>query len=268
MSIFEAILFGIVQGITEFLPISSTAHIIITEKILGFEFQGLGFEVLLHLSSVLAVILYYRRDLIHMVAGTIAYLKDRSAEHRTSFYFVLYLLVATIITGVLGMLLQQFIEDMMKGRAVIAAMLFLTGVFLIVIERFHDEGQRTAENMTFLDAIIVGLGQTLAVIPGLSRSGTTLIVGLWLGLDRNTAVRYSFLLSIPVILGSTVLTFSDVSADVFASIGTIPLIVAFIATFIFSLIGIKWLIEFLKRGKLVYFALYCFIVAIGVYILL
>lgn len=147
-------------------------------------------------------------------------------------------------------------------------MLFLTGVFLIVIERYHDEGKRTEADMTFIDSIIVGLGQTLAVIPGLSRSGTTLIVGLWLGLDRNTAVRYSFLLSIPVILGSTVLAFSDVSTTMFASIGTLPLIVTFVATFVFSIIGIKWLIEFLKRGKLVYFALYCFVLALCVYLFL
>lgn len=270
MSIFEAILFGIVQGITEFLPISSTAHIIITERLLGLEFPGLGFEVLLHLGSVLAVIYFYRKDLWQIIQGFFAYIKHRdyNSKHRIQFYFALYIIIATVITGVLGMILQSLIEDLIKGSTMIAVMLFLTGVFLIVIERFHDEGQRTEANMTFMDSIIVGLGQTLAVIPGLSRSGTTLIVGLWLGLDRHTAVRYSFLLSIPVILGSTVLAFSDVSTDLFASIGTLPLIITFVATFMFSIIGIKWLINFLKRGKLVYFASYCFALAVGVYLFL
>lgn len=265
MSIFEAILFGIVQGITEFLPISSTAHIVITERLLDFHFQGLGFEVFLHLGSVLAVILFYRKDLWQIIKGFFSYFTNKSSENRVQFYFTLYIIIATLITGVLGMLLQDFIDEHLKGGLLVAISLFFTGVFLIVIERFHNEGDRTEAEMTFLDSIIVGLGQALAIIPGLSRSGTTLIVGLWIGLDRDTAVRYSFLLSIPVILGSTVLAFSDVSSGVFASIGTTSLIVAFITTFIFSMIGIKWLIEFIKRGKLIYFAIYCLLLATFVY---
>lgn len=268
MSIIEAIIFGIVQGISEFLPISSTAHIVITEHLLDLHFPGLAFEVFLHLASVLAVILYFRKDLWQMINGFFSYFKKKSVENRIHFYFVIYILIATLITGVLGILLEGFIGERMKTPLMISIALFTTGLFLVIIERFHKIGNRTEKEMTLFDSIIVGLGQTIAIIPGISRSGSTLIAALWIGLDRATAVRYSFFLAVPIILGSSILALDEVSADVFASIGTASLIVAFITTFVFSLLGIKWLIEFLKRSKLIYFAAYCFVLAILVYLYL
>ncbi len=266
MSLFEALIFGIVQGITEFLPISSTAHIIITELLLGYNFPGLAFEIYLHLASVFAVMVYFRRELWAMIKGFFLYFSDRSVENRIHFYFGLYIIVATLITGSLGLLLKNLVVDVMKTPSFIAAALAVTGTALIFIERFKEYGSRNEEKMTFLDSIIVGFGQTLAVLPGISRSGSTLIAALWAGLDRDTAVRYSFLLFIPVILGSTVLAVNDVSVAIWGAIGTAPLLVSFIATFIFSLVGIVWLIDFLKRGRLLYFAVYCYLVAFLVFV--
>lgn len=266
MSIFHAIIFGIVQGITEFLPISSTAHIVITQLILGTPFPGLAFEIYLHIASILAVVIYFRKDLIAVVVGFFSYFKTRSTENRVHFLFALYIVLATLLTGGLGVLLKDFVEDTMKTPAFIAVALFVTGLGLVFIERFHRYGSRTEKDMTFVDAIIVGLAQTLAVLPGISRSGATLIAALLCGLQRDTAVRYSFLLVIPVILGSTVLAIGDVSQEVFAAIGAPALIVSFITTFIFSWLGIVLLIDFLKRSKLIYFAVYCFVVAILVFL--
>lgn len=266
MSIVEAIIFGIVQGITEFLPISSTAHIIITQNILGTPFPGLTFEIFLHLASILAVIIYFRKDLLQVIVGFFSYFKTRSEQNRVHFFFAIYIVVATIITGGLGILLKDFVGDVMKTAPFIAGALIVTGLGLVFIERVHQYGIRTVKDMTFLDAIIVGLGQTIAILPGISRSGSTLIAALLIGLDRDTAVRYSFLLVIPVILGSTVLAVGDVSKDVFAAIGTPALIVSFVTTFIFSWLGIIWLIDFLKRSKLIYFAVYCFVAAVFVYL--
>ena len=145
----------------------------------------------------------------------------------------------------------------------------MTGLFLIIIERFVRYGNRTEKDMTFLDATIIGLVQTIAIIPGISRSGSTLIAGLFAGLSRDTAVRYSFILAIPIILGSTVLAIGDfTSGSLVAEVGIAPLIVSFLATFIFSWLGIFWLIDFLKRSKLVYFAIYCFVAAIFVFFFL
>ena len=268
MSYLEAIIFGIVQGITEFLPISSTAHIILTAYILGYEFPGLAFEVFLHQASVLAIILYFRKDLIQVISGFFSYFKEKSQVNKVNFYFGLYIIVATAITGGLGLLIKDLSMEFMKSPNFIAVALAITGCLLIFIERFHKYGSRTEKDMTFLDSIIVGLAQAMAVLPGFSRSGFTLISGLLVGLSRETAVKYSFLLAIPVILGASVLAFGGVSAGMWAEIGLGPLIVAFVATFIFSMIGIIWLIDFLKKSKLVYFAAYCFIVAILIFLFL
>ncbi|RXJ03826.1 undecaprenyl-diphosphatase UppP [Anaerobacillus alkaliphilus] len=266
MSILEAILFGIVQGLTEFLPISSTAHIVITQLILGTPFPGLAFEIYLHIASILAVVIYFRKDLLAVIVGFFRYFKTKSAENRVHFLFALYIIVATFITGGLGILLKDYIGDNMKSPTFISVTLVVTGLGLVFIERFHRYGNRTEKEMTFLDSIIVGLAQTLSVLPGISRSGATLIAALVIGLNRETAVRYSFLLVIPVILGSTVLAVGDVSRDIFAAIGTPALVVSFITTFVFSWLGIIWLIDFLKRSKLIYFAIYCFVVAILVFL--
>ncbi|MED3648592.1 undecaprenyl-diphosphate phosphatase [Halalkalibacterium halodurans] len=266
MSIIEAIIIGIVQGITEFLPISSTAHIVITQFLFDYTFPGFGFEIFLHIASILAVILYFRKDLLQVIVGFFSYFKDKSEENRIQFMFAIYIIVATGITGVLGLLLEDLVGAQMKTPPFIAGALIITGTFLIIIERFFVYKDRTVKDMTLKDSIIVGLGQTLAVFPGISRSGATLITALFSGLNKETAVRYSFLLSIPVILGTSVLAIGDLlDGTLVEQVGGLPLIISFIVTFFFSWLGIIWLIDFLKRSKLIYFAFYCFALAIFVF---
>ncbi len=265
MTIFEAIIFGIVQGLTEFLPISSTAHIIIAELIFGYNFPGLAFEIFLHVASVFAVAFYFRRDLWAVIRGFFLYFREKNQENRVHFMFGIYIITATAITAILGLSLKSLVVDVMKTPPFIAGALAVTGTALIFIERFREYGSRRENKMTFLDSAIVGIGQTIAVLPGISRSGATLIAALWAGLDRDTAVRYSFLLVIPAIIGSAVLSAGDISGEIWTAIGTGPLVASFLASFIFSLVGIIWLIDFLKRGRLIYFALYCYLVAFLVY---
>lgn len=266
MSLLEAIIFGIVQGISEFLPISSTAHIIITELLFGYNFPGLAYEIFLHIASVFAVIIYFRRELGSVIRGFFLYFIEKSDTNKVHFMFGIYIIIATAITGSLGLILKNLVVDVMKTPPFIAAALAVTGTALILIERFKHYGNRKEDKMTWLDAVIVGLGQTIAVLPGISRSGSTLIVALWAGLDRDTAVRYSFLLVIPAILGSTVLAAGDLSGAIWSEIGTVSLAVSFLASFLFSIVGIIWLIDFLKKGRLLYFAIYCYIVAFLVFI--
>ncbi|SDH37080.1 undecaprenyl-diphosphatase UppP [Alteribacillus bidgolensis] len=262
MSVLEALIFGIVQGIAEFLPISSTAHIVIAQLLFGYSFPGLSFEVILHLGSIVAVVLYFRSDIIHLINAFFRFIAQRHPEDRPEFFFAIYIVIATLITGFLGLLLEDFLAESIKTPIFIASSLAITGFFLILIEKYHKIGHRTEKEMNLLDAVIVGLAQTLAVLPGISRSGSTLIAALYAGLNRKTAVRYSFLLSIPVILGSSVLAIDDLNTGALASIGTLQLIVSFIASFITSWIGIVWLINFLNKGRLIYFAIYCFLLAI------
>ncbi|MFP4083640.1 MAG: undecaprenyl-diphosphate phosphatase [Desulfonatronovibrio sp.] len=266
MSIFEAIIFGVIQGITEFLPVSSSAHIVITELLLGYQFPGLAFEIFLHLASVLAVCIYFRKDLTEIILGFFTYLIQKNKQARVQFYFGLYIITATVITAVLGVWLKDFIGDSMKTPTFISISLAVTGLFLIIIERLKVYGNRTQIDMGFKDAIIVGLGQTIAVLPGISRSGATLVTSLWVGLSRDTAVRYSFLLAIPIILGSSVLMLDRVSREIWLEIGPASLILSFICAFICSWMGIIWLIDFLKKSRLIYFAAYCLILSVLVYL--
>ncbi len=257
MTFWEALILGLVQGITEFLPISSSAHVIIMAHLMGLELPGLAVEVALHLASVLAVIVYFHRDLIRLTLGSLRYLFRKEYEHRHEFYFSLYMIVATVITGVIGLAVEKSMGDSLRSPVLIGFSLLVTGVFLVLIERFHRMGERREEHMRMTDAVIIGLGQALAVIPGISRAGSTLIVALYRGLDKDTAVRFSFLLAIPVILGTSVLALRDWQAGIFHEIGLAPLAFAFVVTFFASLAGIVWLIAFLKQSRLIYFAIYC-----------
>lgn len=266
MSYWEAIIFGIVQGLTEFLPVSSSAHIVITQHLLGITFPGLAFEIFLHLASVLAVIFYFRADLGVLICGFFRYLARRQAEDAVHFRFGLFIALATVITGGLGYLVQDHLSDNLKSPWIIASALVVTGIFLILIERIKLPNGRDAGQMRWRDAILVGLGQTVAVLPGISRSGSTLVTALWCGLERETAVRFSFLLAIPVILGSTVLAVRDFDAVLVGQIGGGPLAMAFLSSLVCSIVGIIWLIDFLKRSKLIYFAFYCFAAAAFVFL--
>ncbi|AIC94168.1 MULTISPECIES: undecaprenyl-diphosphate phosphatase [Shouchella] len=267
MTLLEAIILGLVQGITEFLPISSSAHLILVQSMFNMTFEGLSFEILLHLASVLAVILYYRKDIYEIIRGFFAFFTNRTPQNRSMFMFAVYLIVATGITGIAGILFEDYIGETFRAPIFIALALAITGLFLIIIERFVKLGNRTEKEMTIWDSIFVGLGQCLALIPGLSRSGTTLIVGMFAGLSKETAVRFSFLLSIPVILGSSVLAIRDLTSGELLEQTTVTALgLSFLVTFVASWIGIVFFINLVRKSKLVYFAVYCFVVAILVFI--
>lgn len=267
MNLFQAFVFGLVQGLTEFLPVSSTAHVVIAGKIMGVSFPGLGLEIFLHLASLLAVCLYFRKELGQVILGFLTYLVTKNPSSRSSYYFGLYILVATAITAAAGLWLESLLAGTMKSMLFISAALGLTGFFLILVERLKTYGNRMPEDMKLTDSVAVGLAQTLAVLPGISRSGATLVCALWIGLSRETAVRYSFLLSIPIIAGSSVLMLLEAGRSPEFLPPALPLISAFAASFVFSWIGIVWLIDFLKKSRLIYFAVYCFTAAIFIQLL-
>jgi len=267
MQYWEAILYGVAQGLTEYLPISSTAHVVLVSYLLGEPLPGLAFEISLHLASLLAVVAYFRSDLRRLVAGFLGYLHRRRPEDRPPFLFGCYLVVATAVTGVAGVVLMETMGERLKSPPVMAAALALTGAALVFIERIRAYGARGEREMRIGDALWVGLGQAIAVLPGISRSGSTLVVALLCGLERETAVRYSFLLALPVIVGSSILALPELQGGgVLSAIGWGPLLAAFAASFATSVAGIVWLLAFLRRGKLAWFAVYLFALALFVYL--
>lgn len=262
MTFWEAIILGLVQGLTEFLPISSTAHIIIASHLLDLSFPGLVMEIFLHIASALAVIIYFRADLWRVLFGSLYYARYRSPHYRSHFFMSLYLLTATVITGVIGLTIKGTAGEWIRSPNLMGAGLLITAFFLVALERFHRYGSREESSISWLDAILVGIGQAVAVLPGISRSGSTLITALYLGLERETAVRFSFLLAIPVILGSSILSLRHFADGGFSDIGIAPLAAAFVVSFLTSIVGIIWLINFLKKSRLIYFAIYCFLLGL------
>lgn len=267
MSVIEAFLFGLVQGLTEFIPISSTAHMVILGYILDVETPGLSFEIFLHLASLLAVLIYFRNDLFQLAVGSLrSFGTGATNDDLVARRMVTYLAVATVITGLLGVILMEALGDSIKSPPLVGCALLLTAVLLAVVERAQKAGDRGPGNISWIDAVVVGLAQTIAVVPGISRSGATLIAGLGLGLNRVTAVRFSFLLAIPVIAGSTLLAVKDISPGDVQAVGLVPLCVSFVVSFLASIASIVWLIRMLKQQRLYWFSIYLVGMAIYVFV--
>ncbi|WP_100372433.1 undecaprenyl-diphosphate phosphatase [Bacillus sp. FJAT-45037] len=258
MTWIEALFIGFIQGISEFLPISSSAHLIIFERLLNVNTGGedLTFEVFLHIASLLAVLLFFRKDLFSIAQGTYLYLVKNDHTSKAHFRFALLMMASTIVTMLVGKSLETWLGESITNTATIGASLIITGIFLILIEHGVNPGMRGVTEIKWRHALLIGLGQALAVIPGISRAGSTLVAALWCGLNKETALRYSFLLSVPIITGITILKLPELASQ-FSSGYELQLWLAFFSSFVFALVGIKWLISMVQQAKLSYFAIYC-----------
>ncbi|MDY0406186.1 undecaprenyl-diphosphate phosphatase [Virgibacillus sp. 179-BFC.A HS] len=260
-TLLKYIVLGFIQGFTEPIPISSSGHLIIFRDIFHVEIHGLSFEVLVHLGSLLAIIIIYRKDIIRLAKNSGSFLIKREEKAKQDFLFVFYLVIATLPAGIFGFLLEDKIGDISRPSTV-GITLLITCIALWTIRNLR--GKKMDGDIRLKDAIIVGLAQTVALIPGISRSGATLVAAMLLGMKQETALRFSFMLYIPVSLGAGILSFSDILHD--KNFDWIPGIVAFIVAFIASYFALKWFMGIMARGNLKYFAYYCF--AAGILVLL
>ena len=263
MGVLEAIILGIVQGLTEFLPVSSSGHLQLAKEILGVEIENnLTFDVLLHAATVLSTIVVLWSEVWWLLKGIFS--RGMNDEKR---YF-LKLVVSMIPVGIVGVLLRDHIDAMLSSQyimAVVGAMLLLTAA-LLAFAYYARPRQRTT--ISYRDAFIIGLGQAVATMPGLSRSGTTIATGLLLGNDKSAVATFSFLMVLAPILGQTLLDVMDGGMAV-TSIGVEALIAGFISAFVVGCLACRFMIDIVKRGKLIWFAIYCAVVgvvAIGTYI--
>lgn len=253
MTYIEAILLGLIQGLTEFLPVSSSGHLVILSSVLGVETQGLTFEVMVHFGTLIAVFVVFKDDIFSLIRNPFQKL-------------TLLIIVGAIPTAIMGLALEDTFEKMFGSLHIVGFSLLITGALLWVAESIK-KNNKGFKQMRYRDAIIVGIVQGVAITPGISRSGSTIAMSLILGLDRGTAARYSFLLAIPVILGATLLKTKELITE--------PAITAFYGpyltgTIVASLSGyaaIRILLKFLQEGKLKYFSVYCWLVGIGLILL-
>lgn len=252
------IVLGLVQGFTEPIPISSSGHLVIIRELFGLEIEGLSFEILVNFGSLIAVCIVYYKDIIRLIKHNIKFIITREIKYKSDFFFVVYLIVATFITGILGLVLKDYIEAHLSVPIIVGVTLLITGFFLWIIRNL--QGNKFDGDITLKDAIIVGFAQSIALIPGISRSGATIVAAMLLGMKQETALRFSFLLYIPVSLGITVLSIDDIIADPLFSTYFVPHILAFLASIIATYFALKWFMNVMARGNLIYFAIYCFIV--------
>ncbi|MGG3798792.1 undecaprenyl-diphosphate phosphatase [Metabacillus fastidiosus] len=257
--ILKMIIIGLVQGFTEPIPVSSSGHVMITSEILGLGNQGFTFAILTNTASLLAILYIYRQDIARLAINSIHYLKTKNEQYKSDFRFVCFIVIGSIPAGVLGVLLNDYIAENVS-MTTIAIMLFVTGVALWFIRNM--KGMKGEGDITIKDAFIVGLGQAVALTPGISRSGATIISAIAVGMKQDTALRFSFMLYIPVSLGGVVLGFSDFLNEPNKADLAIPYLSAFITTLLMTYIAMKWFMGIMKNGKLVYFTYYCFIVGI------
>lgn len=260
MEIFQAIILGILEGFTEFLPISSTGHLIVAERAMGYKDTAEVFTVVIQLGAIAAVIWFYRSDLIDKVKG----LLKRDAETVT---FWINWILATIPAGIMGFLLKDQLTKYAVA-ATVGVTLILGGVAIWLIENYHrakpnKTGEAELESINRIQAVKIGLFQMLALIPGVSRSGSTIMGGILSGVDRVTATAFSFYLSIPILVLAGVYQLAK-HADDLSSVegGGAALIVGTIAAFITALIAIKWLLHYVSKHDFKIFAYYRIILGI------
>ncbi len=262
MEIVQAVILGIVQGLTEFLPISSSGHLVLVQTIFDYQSTGLVFEVFVHFGTVLSVIVVFRRDIAEMVGalfrGILQPARWRDLwETDEQFKLNWLVLIGIIPAGVIGLLVEHVIDRAFQNPLLVGGMLLITALILWS-SRFTR--QNTDAQLQVGTSIVMGFAQALAIIPGISRSGSTITAGLWLRIHPETAAKFSFFLAIPVIVGASALEFLNVLHTRLSSVELWGVIFGTIAAFFSGWIAILFLMETLRKGKFSWFALYCTVI--------
>lgn len=261
--ILKYLLLGALQGVTEPIPISSSGHVVIVQQLFGLEMEGLSFETFVNTASLLAVLLVFREDIIRLASSTWSYLFKRNPqdhEQKSNFMFTVYLVIGTIPAGAAGLLFNDFIAEHFKGLHMVGYALVLTAIALFVIRNIR--GRKSDAQLSWKDALIVGLGQAVALLPGISRSGATIVTAMLIGMKQETALRFSFLLYIPISIGGAILELPELAKTDWTASLAVAYTVAFAAAFLGTFYALRWFINIMKHGKLIYFSIYCFFLAL------
>lgn len=254
MNNLEAIILGLLQGLTEFLPVSSSGHIELGKAIFGIHSaDNLLFSIVVHGATALSTIIVFRSDISSIFKGLFEF------KNNEAYQYSLKILLSMIPVGIIGVMFEKKLEAIFTGNVLfVGCMLMFTGLLLT----FTYYAKDTKKDISYGRAILIGMAQAVAILPGISRSGSTISAGLLLGVDKEKATRFSFLMVLVPILGATLLKVKDYfeNPHIADGVSTSVLIVGFLVAFLSGLAACKWMIKIVKKGKLIYFAYYCFVV--------
>lgn len=256
MGLLEALILGIIQGLTEFLPVSSSGHLELAKALLGDNSvpeESLLFTVVVHAATALSTVVVFRKDILEILKGLFQFKWNEETQ------FSVKIIISMMPAAVIGVLFNDEIEALFnKQILLVGAMLIITGLLLFLADR----AKRTEKHVGFGHSLIIGISQAIAILPGISRSGATISTSVLLGIDREKAARFSFLMVVPLILGKMAKDVMDgnISSE---TTNALPLIVGFLAAFVCGLLACTWMIALVKKSQLRYFSFYCFAVGFG-----
>lgn len=258
MSIFSTFILGVIQGLTEFLPISSSGHLIIFPEIFGWEKQSLVFDTTLHLATSLSLLVFFWKDIIAIFGALVTDLaKNRSSlkHYSRESKLGLKILIASIPVGLVGFFSEKYLESFFRGLGSVASFLILGSVLMYIGEKSLKNRLIVKDEISFLKSFKVGLFQVLSLLPGVSRSGSTISAGMIYGLSRKEAAKFSFLISIPVVMGAGIFKLVT-SLGYFSAADVVPMFVGFISSFLMGIFAIKFMLRFVRDNKLYPFIFY------------
>lgn len=248
MTLFEAIILGTIQGLTEFLPISSSGHLVLGQMILDVKIQGNEFEVVTHLGTLVSVLCIFWKEILSLILN----ITDKNTRE-----YIFYIILGTIPAAIIGFGAKSYISELFDSVQLVSVALMVTGLILF----FSQKVKKNSLTIDANKALLIGITQAIAIIPGISRSGITICTALALGMSGKNAAKFSFLLAIPVISGAGLLLALDSQSNI-TLIPLTSLIMAFLSSFVVGYICLKWLLNLLESGKFYFFGYYCFLIGL------
>lgn len=260
MKLFMYMLLGFIQGFTEPIPVSSSGHLVIFNSLLNVEaFKDLNFEIITNFGSFLAILFFYRKEIVNIIKDFFMYIKTKKDKYKENYKYAWYIVIATIPAGIFGLLFKDTIESITSVK-IVGISLLITAILIFMV--INIKGTKEKKDMTIIDALIIGLFQVIALFPGISRSGSTLVGGMSRNLTRETAFKFSFMLYLPISLATMTLGINDIIESGNISTLWLPYTLGMLIAMFVTYFSIQWFKKVMEKGKLSYFAYYCIIVGV------